>query len=252
MSLLAVERIKLFSTRSLWWCTALILLVGIGPAVLIFAQPGAEGSVASTQFGLGLGSYIAMVLAAIAITSEYRFGTIRATFAAAPNRTEVLLAKIAVVAGLLGFLGLVTAFAAWGVAYLIDGPVLAIGTGAEWRAVAGQGLLYAGYAILALGVGLLIRQTAGAISLLLVWALVVEGIVAALDYTLDLNLSRWMPFANAGNFITSGDATANGQADGFPAIDYPFGGPWGSLGYFAAVAGAVLVIGIVVANRRDA
>lgn len=252
MSLLAVERIKLFSTRSPWWCSALILLVGIGVAVLVFAQPGAEGSVASTQFGLGLGSFIAMVLAAIAITSEYRFGTIRATFAAVPNRTEVLLAKTAVVAGLLGSIGLVTAFAAWGVAYLIDGPVLAIDTAPEWRAVAGQGLLYAGYAIIAIGVGLLIRQTAGAISVLLVWALVVEGLVAALDYTVDLNLSRWMPFANADNFITSGDATATYQADGFPVIVYPFGGPWGSLGYFVAIAVTVLVIGIVVANRRDA
>lgn len=254
MSLLAVERIKLFSTRSPWWCAALIVVIGTGLAALIFSQSGTDSgdSVALTQAGLGLGSFIAMVLAAIAITSEYRFGTIRATFAAVPNRTAVLLAKTAVVAILLGFVGLVTAFAAWGVAYLIAGPMLAIDTAAEWRSVAGQGLLYGGYAIIAVGVGLLIRHTAGAISALLVWALVVEGVVSALDYTLDLNMRRWMPFANADNFITSGDAAANGQADGFPVIVYPFGGPWGSFGYFVAIAITVLVIGIVVANRRDA
>ena len=256
MSLLAVERIKLFSTRSPWWCTALVVAIGIGLAALLSSLAGEEFpiTVASSQAGLGLGSFIAMVLAAIAITSEYRFGTIRATFAAVPNRTAALLAKTAVVAVVLGLIGLVTAFGAWGVAYLIDGsPVMAIDSAAEWRAVAGEGLRYAGYAIVALGVGLLVRHTAGAISLLLVWALVVESaIVPILDSTLKLEISRWLPFANAGNFITAGDPTANGQAQGAPVIDYPFGGPWGSLGYFAAFAITVLVIGIVVANRRDA
>lgn len=256
MSLLAVERIKLFSTRSPWWCAALVVVIGVGLAALLSSLSGAgfPVTVASTQAGLGLGSFIAMVLAAIAITGEYRFGTIRATFTAAPNRTAVLLAKTAVVAGMLGLTGLVTAFGAWGIAYLIDGsPATVIDTAAEWRAVAGQGLVYAGYAIVALGVGLLVRHTAGAITLLLVWALVVEiAIVPILDTTLRIDISRWLPFANAGNFVTAGDPAANGQAQGAPAVDYPFGGPWGSFGYFAAVAIAVLVIGIVVANRRDA
>lgn len=256
MSLLAVERIKLLSTRSPWWCAALIAAVGLGLGALLSALANDDFpiSVASTQVGLGLGSFIAMVLAAIAITSEYRFGTIRATFAAVPNRTAVLLAKTVVVAVLLGLVGLVTAFGAWGVAYLIDGTsATVIDTTAEWRALAGEGLLYAGYAIVAIGVGLLVRHTAGAISLLLVWALMVESaIVPILDSTLKLEISRWLPFANAGNFITAGDPTANGQAQGAPVIDYPFGGPWGSFGYFAAVAVIVLVVGIVVANRRDA
>ena len=256
MSLLAVERIKLFSLRSPWWCTALIVTLGIGLAALLtsLANEDIPITVATTQAGLALGSVVAMVLGALAITSEYRFGTIRATFAAVPNRTAVLLAKTTVVAVVLGLIGLATAFGAWGVAYLIDGsPATVIDTAAEWRAVAGEGLLYAGYAIVALGVGLLVRHTAGAISLLLVWALVVEiAIVPILDSTLKLEISRWLPFANAGNFITAGDSTANGTAQGAPAIDYPFGGPWGSLGYFAAVAITVLVIGIVVANRRDA
>lgn len=256
MSLLAVERIKLFSTRSTWWCIALILAVGVGLAALLASVAGDQLliSVVLTQAGLGLGSFVALVSAAIAITGEYRFGTIRATFAAAPNRTAVLLAKTVVVAVLLGLVGLVTAFAAWGMAYLIDGSsAMVIDTTGEWRAVAGEGLLYAGYAVIAIGVGLLLRQTAGAVSLLLVWALAIEtAIVPILDATLELNISRWLPFANAGNFITAGDAAATGAAQGAPVIVYPFGGPWGSLGYFAAVAVAVLVLGIVVANRRDA
>ena len=39
-----------------------------------------------------------MVMATLAVTTEYRFGTIRATFQAVPNRTRTLLAKTTVVA----------------------------------------------------------------------------------------------------------------------------------------------------------
>ena len=255
MSLLAVERIKLFSTRSPWWCMALVVTFGLGFGALISLLPGDFPiTVGSTQFGIAFGQAVIMVLAAIAVTGEYRFGTIRATFAAVPNRTAVLLAKTIVVASLSALVGLVGAVAAWGIAYLIgpDGADLAIDSGAEWRAVAGQGLVYGLIAIAAVGVGLLVRQTAGALSLLLVWWLIIEGIIVSILEAFDLHLTRWMPFANASNFVTAGDPSANGEAQGGPVIDYPFGGPWGSLGYFAAVATVLLVIGIVVANRRDA
>lgn len=255
MSLLAVERIKLFSTRSPWWCMTLVVVIAVGLAALLSSLGEQfQMTVAASQLGLGLGSYVAMVLAALAVTSEYRFGTIRATFAAVPSRTSVLLAKTVVVALVVGVVGLVTAFAAWGVAYaMVDTPAMAIDTAAEWRALAGEGLLFAGYAVLAIGVGLLVRHTAGAIALLLVWALIVESVVAPIvDRFLDLGISGWLPFANAGNFIIAGDATATGQNQGAPVVDYPFGGPWGSFGYFAAVAVAILVIGLLVAHRRDA
>jgi ABC-2 type transport system permease protein len=256
MNLLAVERIKLFSTRSPWWCMALVVVFGLAFGSLIAGLSGDfPVTVGATQLGISFGQSVIMVLAAIAVTSEYRFGTIRATFAAVPNRTAVLLAKAVLVALLSALIGLVSAFAAWGVVYLIgpEGADLAISSEVEWRAVAGQGLVYALIAVLAVGVGILVRQTAGAISLLLVWWLIIEGIIASLlDSFFELGLSRWMPFANATNFVTAGDPGATGEAQGVPVIDYPFGGPWGSLGYFAAVAVTVLVIGIVVANRRDA
>ncbi|MFN2496805.1 MAG: hypothetical protein ABR608_12985 [Pseudonocardiaceae bacterium] len=255
MSLLAVERIKLFSTRSPWWCMALVVAFGLGFGALIAALPSDFPiTVGATQFGIAFGQAVIMVLAAIAVTSEYRFGTIRATFTAVPNRTAVLLAKTAVVALLSALVGLVSAFGAWGIAYLIgsEGADLAINSGPEWRAVAGQGLVYGLIAIAAVGAGLLVRQTAGAISLLLVWWLIIEGIIVSILESFDLHLTRWMPFANASNFVTAGDSSANGEAQGGPVIDYPFGGPWGSLGYFATVAMVLLVIGIIVANRRDA
>lgn len=251
-----MERIKLFSTRSPWWCMALVVVFGFGFGALIATVPnGIPLTVATTQFGISFAQAVIMVLAVLTVTSEYRFGTIRATFAAVPNRTAVLLSKTVTVALVSAIVGVVSAFAAWGIVYLIGpgGADLRIDSEMEWRAVAGQGLVYALIAVLSVGVGVLVRQTAGAISLLLVWWLIIEStIVSLLDLFLDLNLSRWMPFANASHFVTAGDPGATGESLGAPVVEYPFGGPWGSLGYFAAVAVTVLVIGIIVANRRDA
>ena len=81
------------------------------------------------------------------------------------------------------------------------------------------------------------------------WALVVENVLAFLPRIGD-DIAPWLPFNNAGNFLTAGDDVASGAVFGF-AVDYPFG-PWGSLAYFAAISLALLVVSLVVAQRRDA
>lgn len=255
MSVLSAERIKLTSTRSPWWCAGLVLLLGVGLAGLIAGvsdDADNQISVGITQIGLLLGSFIVMVLAAIATTSDYRFGTIRTTFTAVPKRLPALAAKTVVVAGFAALLGLITAFAAWGTAYLIKGgSQLALDNAPAWRSVAGQALVYAGYAILAVGVGLLLRATAGAIAVLLVWALVVERIVTPIiDAVAKVEITRWLPFTNADNFLQAGDP--NFSVENGATVSFPFGGPWGSLAYFLAVALVLLVAGFLVARRRDA
>ena len=104
-------------------------------------------------------------------------------------------------------------------------------------------------AVLAVAVRILVRQTAGAVALLLVWALV-ETVVAFLPRIGD-DIGPWLPFGNGGNFLTAGDDIVSGTAAGF-SVDYPFG-PWGSLAYFAAFSLVLLVVvSLVVAQRRDA
>jgi ABC-2 type transport system permease protein len=94
MTLLAVERIKLFTTRSPLWCTVIALAAMIGFAALMAGVDSAgQVTIASTQYGYNLGLVVVMVMAALAITTEYRFSTIKATFQAIPNRTAALTAK---------------------------------------------------------------------------------------------------------------------------------------------------------------
>lgn len=250
MALLAVERIKLFSTRSLWWCIALALASSIGFAGMIAAVASDDFplTVGTTEMGYNFGLMVVMVFAALAITTEYRFGTIKVTFQAAPNRTAVLISKAVVVGVLGGIVGEIVAFGSWGISRVFkpDAP-LVIDTPVEWRNVLGIGVVYALGAVLALAVGALVRQTAAAVTILLVEALLLENLVVLIpDY--GVVVQRWMPFEAAHHFLTGGVEVA-GPAG--PLRHMPFG-PWLALAYFAAIALGLFVLAVVVTNRRDA
>ncbi|HEY7591915.1 MAG TPA: ABC transporter permease [Actinophytocola sp.] len=253
MTLLAVERIKLFTTRSPMWCTLVALVVTVGFAALIAGVDSESPvTIASTQFGYGFGLVVIMVMATLAITTEYRFGTIKATFQAIPNRTATLLAKTTVVALFAGLIGEVVAFGSVGVSKLIkSGADLSINTAFEWRATAGVGLVYAAAAVIAVAVGILVRHSAGAVSLVLVYSQVVESLVALIPKVGD-DIQKWMPFYVANKFLT-GDPDATGRAitDGPPPSDAVLS-PWWSLAYFVGFALVLLGIAIYSANKRDA
>ncbi|MCP2166227.1 hypothetical protein [Goodfellowiella coeruleoviolacea] len=253
MTLLAVERIKLFSTRSPWLCVLLALGLTVGFAGLLSLNAPADYlTVSATQAGYQFGLMVMMVMAALAITTEYRFGTIRATFQAVPNRTAALLAKTVLVTVLAGLIGEIAAFGSWGVATVLQPDVdLALHTEQQWRNVAGVGLVFAFGAVASVGVGLLIRHSAGALSVLLLFPMLVEELVQLIP-RVGNDIHDWMPFVNAERFLTGNPADGSAVSDGMSAMPAPPLSPWGSMAYFAAATIAVLVAGLVVANRRDA
>ncbi|HEX6359693.1 ABC transporter permease [Actinophytocola sp.] len=253
MTLLAVERIKLFTTRSPLWCTLAAVAVTVGFAALIAGvDSDSPATVASSQFGANFGLMVIMVMATLAITTEYRFGTIRATFQAIPNRTGTLLAKTTVVALFAGVIGEVVAFGSLAITKLLQSSAdLAVNTAFEWRAVAGVGLVYALSAVIAVAVGTLIRHSAGAVSLLLIYSLLVESLVALIP-NVGVDIQKWMPFQMANMFI-AGDPDPTGRAitEGPPPAAAGLG-PWGALAYFAGFAVVMLGIALFTANKRDA
>src|SRR5690242_11681815 len=99
MRLLAAERIKLTSTRSPWWCGGLAVaaVVGLMGTVAGFAPEMGRISEAVPYLSR-IGYPFVLVIAALAVTGDHKYGTLRTTFLGAPRRTGVLLAKAAVVA----------------------------------------------------------------------------------------------------------------------------------------------------------
>jgi ABC-2 type transport system permease protein len=229
---------------------ALALVITIGMAALISANTDDRFplSVSVSQGFTNFGMIVIMVMAALAVTTEYRFGTIRATFLAVPGRVQALLAKTAVVAILAALVGEAVAFGSWGIGSLIKPDAdMAINTAGEWRNVAGTGLVFALAAVLAVAVGILVRQTAGAVAILLVYTMLLESLIGIIP-TIGVKIQRWLPFQNSANFQTAGNDSFLSEGGG---LDYPFG-PWGSLVYFAAICVGLLVVALVVAKRRDA
>jgi ABC-2 type transport system permease protein len=225
----------------------------IGFAALMAGVDSAgQVTIASTQYGYNLGLVVVMVMAALAITTEYRFSTIKATFQAIPNRTAALTAKTAVVALFAGGIGLAAAFGSVAIAKLIrPGANLAIDTAFEWRAVAGVGLVYAIAAVIAVSVGALVRHSAGAIALILIYTQLVESLVTLIPDA-GHDIQRWMPFYVANRFLTGNpDLTARRIDEGPPPSDAALS-PWWALAYFAGVALVLLVAALGAADKRDA
>jgi hypothetical protein len=138
----------------------------IAPAV-----PGATGlgvTISQTLVGAFVGLIVMAVLGALFITAEYRRGLIRTTLVATPRRGQVLAAKAVVLAGLTFGAGLI----ATATVVLLGRRVLrANGVyvhpatfSTELRLIFGTAALLAVAALLALGLGALLRRSVTAVT----------------------------------------------------------------------------------------
>ncbi|MGC0363924.1 ABC-2 type transport system permease protein [Rhodococcus sp. 27YEA15] len=263
MAVLSAERIKITTTKSPLWCTVIIIALALGVAWMIgrsssssissYNDHAAEGTSDLEKFlptfaeaGLGVSGFgimVLMIMAALAVTSEYRFGVIRTTFQAVPDRRSVLIAKVALLGSFGALLTFVLMFGALAVTRWsagTEGSVnLALDSADAWRAVYGVPIFAFLCVILAIGVGTLLRQSAGAIALLLLWPLLIESLFGMFG-SFGRAVTPFLPFANADHFLGNTSGT-----------NFHWG-PWGSLIYFAAFVLVVFGAGLVVADRRDA
>ncbi|MFG3616758.1 ABC transporter permease [Nocardia sp. NPDC047654] len=253
MGVLAAERIKLTSTRSPWWCSAIVVALALGMAALLAsvarASYGKEGAidltVSTAVAGIsGFGVMVLMIMATLTVTSEYRFGLIRTTFQATPHRAKVVATKAGLVGGYGAVLTLVLVFLAYLVAKALSGPdagaALTLSSPEDWREVYGIPIYAFLCVLLAIGVGVLVRQSAAAISLIVLWPLLIEGLLGAFG-SFGRNVTPFLPFANANHFFSASASTANWHW-----------GPWGSLLYFTVFVAIVFGAALVVVNQRDA
>lgn len=250
MTLINVERIKLFSTRSPYWCLLAILAAAAMFSLMAgLIQQGAQAYTAFALSGVSIGQSVFMVLAALSITTEYRFGTIRNTFLAAPHRVSVLLAKTALLAVLGGVVGFVCAVGAFELtAVLASKPPMPLQLEGEmWRVVAGHAALYAIAAVIAVSVGSLLRQSAGAIAVLLLWPLLLESLIGLIP-TVGEKIGPWLPFQAADAFVADGRPGSPLAAAAHTNGPSPVGGLLVFLGY----AVVLWALAAFMLRKRDA
>jgi ABC-2 type transport system permease protein len=202
--------------------------------------------------GVRLGQAAVVILAVLAMTSEYGTRTIMGTLTAVPRRLTVLAAKVAVVvtaAVLAGVLGVAGALLAAGAVLPGNGftaangyPALSLSHDLTLRAAGGSVLYFGLIAVLGLGIGALVRDTAGAVTtvLMLLYGPALIGLILS-DPRWEHRVHRYAPMDAGLAIQATRDVAATTHI-----------GPWAGLGILAGWAGAALVAGALAFRFRDA
>lgn len=191
------EWIKLRSVRSTIWVFSVTLVASVGLALLVSSVAGAifssdaEGQamigsgapavVAIATTGLALGQLAIAVLGVLIITGEYTTGLIKASLISVPKRIPLLAAKALVLAAATFVVGLLITFGS----FLIVAPILA-NAGIEASladegvvlALIGGALSLVFIALIALGIGTMVRSSAAGIAITLGFFLLLPTVVA--------------------------------------------------------------------------
>jgi ABC-2 type transport system permease protein len=249
VAVLDSERIKLSTTRSVLWTAATVAVLSIGLAALQASTAYGAAPLPPERAATGVAVFgvpVLMVLAAMTVTAEYRSGMIRTTFMATPNRTLVLVAKAVVALVFSAGYAAVMTMAAVVVAQLMAPPLvgshLSFVDPDTWRLIGAITLYAALTAVLGVGVAALLRHSAGAVAVLLLWPLLVEPVLGNLP-NIGSEVGPYLPFANIFQFIDVQWL--------YPVYTMPWG-VLGSLLYFVSVVAVVYAAAVVVVHRRDA
>ena len=147
-----------------------------------------------TLLGAFAGLIVLIVVATMFVTAEYRRGLIRTTLAASPRRGRVLAAKAAVIGSVTFVAGLAGAAVAVQLGERIlraDGNALyPVSLLTQVRVVAGTAAVLAVAAVLALGVGTLLRRSAVAVTAVIVT--IVLPYLLAMASVLPAGTSEWL------------------------------------------------------------
>jgi hypothetical protein len=253
----AMEWRKLSSLRSTRWTLLVAVLgsVGLGMAVLgsyspehftrMSAQARADFDVVNMGFAGTAVAMLAMpILGVLVMTGEYSSGMIRATLAAVPNRRLVLAAKAAVYGGVGLVVGELVTFANFlaGQAVLTDtAPHASLAEPAVLRAVVLTGAYLGLLGVVGLGIGAIVRHTAGAITALVGGLFVLPMVILIAGGEAALNsFGKYAPMFIDENSVGAVKPVAHALS------------PWAGLGVIILYAVLACGAGGWLLRRRDA
>jgi len=250
----ASELTKLRSLRSTVYSLLAAVVFIIGLAIVVSAvqaahwpptDPAELASFDPTEASLS-GIFLAQlaigVLGVLLMTGEYATGMVRATFAAVPTRLPVLWAKTGVFAATT----LVLTIPAVLIAFFVGQAILSsqhiqasFSDPGVARAVVGAALYLTVVGILGLGLGALVRSTAGGIAALFSLLFVLPIIVHFLPTSFSTAVDKYLP-SSAGRALLTvrQDPTALS--------------PWAGFAVFCAYAAVALAAAAIALRSRDA
>ena len=174
------EWIKIRFLRSTWITSAIAIVTSVLIGAGLTIGMGKTAEYADTArysliAGTTLGQIVVAVLAALVITGEYSSGQIRSSLAAVPHRGRLLWAKALVISFVAFLLGSLSTLLSWAISAPFLGEHAGSLTDAHYLGFFwGSGLAYAGIALMTLGLGFLLRSTAGSLTVVTVLLFVIE------------------------------------------------------------------------------
>lgn len=243
---LASEWTKLRSVRSNPTILVGTTAVGIGLvwvlAVFVRTDPDTQEAFTvgnSFSFPTWLSTVLAVVAGTLMFTSEVHHGTIAAAITAQPARWVVVAAKTLVAAGFglaMGVAGMIAGVSGGVLGGLDAGDTSGMPATAAWGL-----LLTTVAAVFGLGIGLIVRHSAAAISMTLVWTFVIENLFRGFAPP---TVYRYLPF-NPANGLLSIETTADPEALAAALTRVQ------DALLFCGYAFAALAVGTVLLYRRD-
>ncbi|QXC60657.1 ABC transporter permease subunit [Aquihabitans sp. G128] len=237
------EWIKLTALRANRAILALTALVG-GLVAYGLAATATDATLTASElfiYPLPLVAMMAAVAGILLFTGEAQHGTLPTTLAARPARWVIVAAKTTTAATIgltLGATGMVAGFGGAALGGVDLGGGSALTSRALWA------LLYIALAaLIGLGVGMIVRHSAAAITGLLLWSFVIESLFAP---ALPEGVRHALPFSAGYRLL---DAGPNFEAP--VAIAHQLARPEYAL-IFAGYALATLAVGTFLLYRRDA
>jgi len=253
------EWTKIRSVRSTFWTLTIAVVVIVGFTALITwvtvanwngprAAPRdvrALTDPTSIIFGVAiyLGQLAIAVLGVLVVTTEYSTGVIRASLLAVPRRYTMLAAKVAVFTIVMFVLAEIIVFASFfvGAAILHSKVSVSLSDHDVLRATLGAGLYLVAYGLFALAIGVLLRHTAGAISIAVAVAFVLPILAGLLPDTSFFNhLNAYLP-------VQAGSQVYLVRPTGAPLLS-----AWQGFGVLCIYVVVLLGIGAYLFDRRDA
>jgi ABC-type transport system involved in multi-copper enzyme maturation permease subunit len=249
------ESTKLWSLRSTRWSllVAVIAMAGMGALVAAvqmarWAQLDAHDLATFDSIDIGVSGYhlaqLAIgVLGVLVISGEYTTGMIRSSFMAVPKRLPVLWAKLGVFCSVTFASMLVATLVSFFAVQAIvtqHGRQQALSDPHALRAVVGTALFLTVLGAMSVGIGALVRNTAGGIALFVFLLFVLPGITGILPHSTADAINPYLP-------LNAGSAVATSTFDFGSHLS-----PWTGFAVFcgyAVVAIGAAAIGLI---RRDA
>ncbi|MGH8880567.1 MAG: ABC transporter permease, partial [Stackebrandtia sp.] len=253
MNTIASEWLKIRTLRSSYILLALsvaAVLVAAGITALMIADYDSSSAAEQATFApanvgtpaIPFVQLFVVVFAALTVTGEYATGAIRGSLMAVPRRGRLLAAKLVVVGGCGLLLGQAVSFACLGLTLWLAGdrpaPI------APWQSVSeaimptvSEGLVMTMLALVAVGLGAVIRSSAGTLVALTGLLFVLPSMVFFLPKPWDARIFGVMPTNLAAPLAGSPNATLSSLGAGVTMLVYVLG--------FATA-------GVLFLRRRDA